>query len=139
VPWTVGLAYGETSADHWQRRRRASKCCFWAGLLGLVCGLYLFLVDPVHRHVIGLLPSPKLNDRIFYFSALFFEKYSQIDLWWFDFRLRTLTSAPWLLAPRKHVSTPWPMAPRSWRGVGRGGDLAPMWTRPRRRRSWRLK
>ena len=44
------------------------------------------------------------------------------------FSFMDLTSTPWLLAPRKHVSAPWSMAPRSWRDVGRGGDLAPTWT-----------
>ena len=29
----------------------------------------------------------------FFIFQLFFEKYSQMDLWWFDFRLWTLTSA----------------------------------------------
>jgi hypothetical protein len=44
----------------------------------------------------------------------FCERFSQVDPFWKDFKKWTLSSAPWIMAPRLHASAPQIMAPRSW-------------------------
>jgi hypothetical protein len=51
------------------------------------------------------------NGRLF---SPFCEIFSQVDPFWKDFKKWTLSSAPWIMAPRLHASAPQIMAPRSW-------------------------
>jgi hypothetical protein len=44
----------------------------------------------------------------------FCERFSQVDPFWKDFKKWTLSSAPWIMAPRLRASAPQIMAPRSW-------------------------
>jgi hypothetical protein len=56
---------------------------------------------------------PTLTMPDFFTFQPFFERFSQVDPFWKDFKKWTLSSALWIMTPSLHASAPQIMAPRS--------------------------
>jgi hypothetical protein len=61
-----------------------------------------------------ILPPSHIKVPSFFIFNPFCEWFSQVDPFRKDFKKWTLSSAPWIMAPRLHASAPQIMTPRSW-------------------------